>query len=101
MVKRKQYRLRGGDVIDVEEFHDGNYGAPGKTRTKRKKPTEEQIRKNNMQTKMRLCRQRMIQYFRSGDLLATWTYEVKNRPSDMKAALKGFSGRDADRKARI
>ena len=90
MVKRKQYRLRGGDVIDVEEFHDGNYGAPGKARAKRKKPTEEQIRKANMQTKMRLCRQRMLQYFRSGDLFATWTYEVRNRPPDMKAALRDF-----------
>lgn len=26
MVKRKRYRFRQGDVIDVEEFHDGRYG---------------------------------------------------------------------------
>lgn len=40
--KRKTYRFRQGDIIDVEEYHDGNYGAPGKNRTKKKKLTEEQ-----------------------------------------------------------
>lgn len=29
MVKRKRYRFRQGDVIDVEEFRDGRYGGPG------------------------------------------------------------------------
>lgn len=30
MVKRKKIRLRHGDVLDVEEYHDGNYGGEGK-----------------------------------------------------------------------
>ena len=40
MVKRKRYRFRQGDIIDVEESHDGRYGGPGTGRAKRAKPTE-------------------------------------------------------------
>ena len=90
MVKRKRYRFRQGDVIDVEEFHDGRYGGPGTGRAKRAKPTEEQMRAVNAQNKAKRCRQRMLEYFRQGDIFATWTYEVRNRPPDMQAALKDF-----------
>ena len=34
-VKRKTYRYRDGDIIDVEEYHDGRYGAPGEKREKK------------------------------------------------------------------
>lgn len=90
MVKRKRYRFRQGDVIDVEEFHDGRYGGPGTGRAKRAKPTEEQMRAVNAQNKAKRCRQRMLEYFKEGDIFATWTYEVRNRPPDMQAALKDF-----------
>ena len=78
MVKRKRYRFRQGDVIDVEEFHDGKYGGPGTGRAKRAKPTEEQMRVVNAQNKAKRCRQRMLEYFKEGDIFATWTYEVRN-----------------------
>jgi hypothetical protein len=32
----------------------------------------------------------MLEYFKEGDIFATWTYEVRNRPPDMQAALKDF-----------
>mgnify|MGYP007026099528 CR=1 FL=1 len=35
MVKRKKIRLRHGDVLDVEEYHDGNYG--GRVRPDRRR----------------------------------------------------------------
>lgn len=41
--KREEYRLRGGDILEIREFHDGRYGAPGQRREKKKKPTEEQM----------------------------------------------------------
>lgn len=88
--KRKTYTLRNGTVIDVEEFHDGNYGAPGRQRKKKAKPTAEQMQKVNAINKARRCRQRMLEYIKPGDIWATWTYEVKNRPPDMKAALRDF-----------
>ena len=27
--KRNKYIMKHGDVIDIEEYHDGNYGAKG------------------------------------------------------------------------
>ena len=77
MVKRKRYRFRKGDIIDVEELHDGQYGGPGKGRTPRAKPTEEQMQKVNARNKMQRCRRRLLEYFGPGDIFATWTYEVK------------------------
>lgn len=96
--KRKTYKFRQGDIIDVEEFHDGNYGSPGRGREKKRKPTEEQMRAVNARNKMLRCRRRLLEYFTPGDIFATWTYEVKNRPVSMKEALKDF--RDAMKKVR-
>ena len=45
MIKRKTYSFRGGDILDIEEYHDGRYGAPGLKRMKRKKATKEDILK--------------------------------------------------------
>lgn len=90
MIKRKKYTYRNEEVIDIEEFHDGRYGAPGEKRAKRAKPTKEQMQKVNAWNRTKRCRQRMLEYIREGDIFATWTYEVKNRPEDMKAALKDF-----------
>ena len=44
--KREEYRLRGGDILEIREFHDGRYGAPGQKREKKRKPTEEQMQRN-------------------------------------------------------
>lgn len=87
---RKTTRLRGGDILDVAEYHDGRYGAPGQPRQKKKKVTEEDIRKINALNKARLCRLRLLQYFTSADYFATWTYRVAERPPDMKSALSDF-----------
>ena len=86
--KRKTTRLRGGDVLAVEEYHDGQYGAPGMPRQKKKKPTKEDMQKVNAMNKARRCMYRLIQYFTSGDYFATLTYKVSERPPDMKTALK-------------
>lgn len=90
MINRKKREFRGGEIIDIEENHDGRYGAPGKRREKKEKPTKEQMQKVNALNKMKRCRWRMLEYIRPGDVFATWTYEVRNRPEDMKAALKDF-----------
>lgn len=90
MVKRKTYRLRKGDVIDVEEFHDGNYGSPGSRRTEKKKATPEQVAKVNRANKFRRCRHRLLEYFNPGDVFVTLTYEVSRRPENMKKAVADF-----------
>ena len=38
---RKWYELRGGEILDIQEYHDGKYGAKGKKRLPKKKPTKE------------------------------------------------------------
>ena len=84
---RKGYRLRGGDVWDILEYHDGKYGAKGKKRLPKKKPTKEDMLKVNAWHKARMTRLRMIQYFGPGDLWVDLTYKLKNRPPDMKTAV--------------
>ena len=88
---RKIYTFRHGDVIDIEEYHDGNYGAPGRSRQGREKPTSEQMEQINALNKARRARHRLLEYFNPGDVFATLTYEVRNRPQNMKAAVKDFA----------
>lgn len=80
MIKRKKYNLRQGDIVEVEEYHSGRYGGAGRAREKKENNTPEAVRIINSQNKAKRCRQRMLEYFREGDILATWTYEVRNRP---------------------
>ena len=87
---RTTYKLRNGKILYREEYHQGNYGAPGKKRQKKEKPTEEQVKVVNRMVKQRNCRLRLLKYFNEGDIFATWTYSPKERPPDMKAALKDF-----------
>lgn len=90
MIKRKTFVLRNGEVIDVEEFHDGRYGAPGKKRLKKKKPTKEQMQKVNLANKMKRARLRLLEYFNVDDYFGTWTYQKGHRPPDMNTALNNF-----------
>ena len=90
-IKKKIYSFQGGDIIDTEEFRDGKYGAPGGKRTKRKKATPEEMAKVNKRNKEKKCRQRMLTFFSNGDLFATLTYKVEERPPDMASAKKDFS----------
>ena len=90
MVKRKKYILRYGAVIDVEEYHDGRYGAKGVSRREKKNPTPEQVQQANERNRARLCRRKLIEYFTPGDCFATWTYRPENRPPDMKGVLADF-----------
>ena len=90
-VKIKDYVLRGGDVIDRLEFHDGNYGAPGKKRKKKKKPTKEDMQKVNSLNKARKARQKMLEYMSMDDIWASLEYLPKNRPVSLKAAGVDFA----------
>lgn len=101
--KRKTFYLRQGDIIDVEEHHDGRYGAKGEKRQAKKKPTKEQMQEVNRQNRARKCRRQMLEYINKDDYFGTWTYRVDERPEDMKLAIKQFAKairkvRDAYRK---
>jgi len=87
--KRKTHILRGGDVIEVEEYHDGRYGAPGQKRQPKKKVTPEDMRRVNRWNKKKQCQRKIIQYMKDG-IFITWTYRPADRPQDMEAAKKDF-----------
>ena len=50
---RTTYKLRNGKILYREEYNQGNYGAPGKKRQKKEKPTEEQVKVVNRMVKQR------------------------------------------------
>lgn len=89
--KRKTTKLRGGDILDVEEYHDGRYGAPGMPRQKKRKPTKEDMQRVNAMNKAKLCQYRMLQYFSTGDYFATLTYKVNERPLYMEEAKQHWA----------
>ena len=89
-IKRKRYSYKGGDIENIEEYHDGKYGDPGGKRLKKRKATPEDMIRVNKWNKEKRCRQRLLCYFKPGDLFITWTYRVDARPPDMAEALKDF-----------
>ena len=54
---RKMYRFE--KFIEIEEYHDGRYGAPGKKREEKKKPTPEQMEKVNQMNRNGIGRKGM------------------------------------------
>lgn len=84
MYKQKKYNL--GDMVEVLEYHNGKYGAPGMPRMKKKKATQEQIRKINQSNKERRCWRKMKLNFKENDYWVTLTYRKTERPSNMKKA---------------
>lgn len=94
--KRLTYIFDGS--IEVYEYLDGRYGAPGAKREKKKKPSEEQIRKRNQWNKERKARHRLKRWFKENDYLALLTFKKEERPPNMKAAKKCYS--DALKKIR-
>ena len=88
MYKKKTYKL--GNTIEVEEFHTPSAREKGMERIKWKKPTPEQMEKNNQRNKEKLCRRRLRKYFSKGDYFSTLTYAPEQRPEDMESAKADF-----------
>jgi hypothetical protein len=79
--------------------HRGRYGAKGEKRTERKKPTPEQIKKQNQKNKENRIR-RLIQFnFLPGDLWLTLKYPRGTRKSfgEVKGDFKRFIRKMKDR----
>lgn len=86
--KQKKYIFK--NAIEVEEYHDGRYGAPGQKRLAKKKPTPEQIKRINQRNKENICRRRLRANFDIHDYYITLTYRKEDRPADMKEAQDQF-----------
>ena len=89
MYKKKTTKLRYG--IDVVEYHNGKYGAPGMKRQRRKKPTPEQMEKVNQYNRAKKVRMKLLHHFEPGDYFATLTCRADERPADMAEAKKWFA----------
>lgn len=70
-----------GDTLEVEEKHTGRYGAAGQKREQRKKPTPEDIMRQNQWKRVRDLRRLIKWNFTTGDSWITLTYRKDERPS--------------------
>ena len=84
-----------GPCKDYEYTWAGNYGAKGETRAPRKKPTPEQIEKQNQRNKEKRVRREMLLNFHEGDYWITLKYQKGYRPSteQVKKDFKNFRDR--------
>lgn len=70
-----------GETIEVEEKHTGRYGAKGQKREDRKKPTPEDIQRQNQWKRERDVRRIIKWNFKKMDYWMTVTYKKGERPS--------------------
>lgn len=88
MYKRIIWQLKS--CIEVEEHHDGRYGAPGQKREKKKKPTKETMAWKNQKNKEATARRKIAQHFEKNDYFSRLSYRVDERPPDMATAKQHF-----------
>lgn len=67
--------------IEVEEGYTGKYGAPGKTREKKRTPTKEEIQRQNQRNRENNMRRLIKENFGANDCWETITYRKGERPS--------------------
>lgn len=89
MYAQKKYKTRWG--IYVEEYHSVRYQVSGKRQPKRK-PTPEQVRKNNHRQKVKKARLLLLQNFAPSDYHTTLTYRQEERPEKIDEVKKHLSG---------
>lgn len=92
-MKKKEYRfknLRTGEVdyIEIEISSSAQYGAPGRSRKNREKPTPEAVRKNNERIRKNRIRRLLIANFDEGDYWVTLTWRRERRVNTLAAAKK-------------
>lgn len=75
-------------AIEVSEYHNGRYGAPGMARGKKGKATPEQMARQNQWQRARKCWQMLQHHFSEYDYFATFTWRPQERPPDMEEARK-------------
>ncbi len=78
-------------AVEVEQYHTARYGAPGQERQPKRKPTPEQIERQNQRNKEKKCRRKLRTYFDVNDYFVTLTYAREARPPNMDQAKKDFA----------
>ena len=90
MYIQKMYVMR--DTIDIEKYHSGRYGAPGKKRQPKRKLTPEQVKAQNYEQAKRKLKRILNANFTQGDFHCTLTYkkELRPQPDGAKKELQNF-----------
>lgn len=65
-----------GETIEVEKKHTGRYGAPGQKRQKKRKPTREEIQKQNERLAVQKLRRKINTNFGADDYHIILTYSA-------------------------
>ncbi len=86
--RRLTYSFR--DSVEIYEYPDGRYGAPGEEREKKKEITPEQVKKRNQWNRERKARHKLKTWFHENDFFVLLTYRREARPPNMKAAKADF-----------
>ena len=85
MYKRVTYDF--GNLRQVLKYYPGNYGAPGLSRTKKRRRTGEEIKKNNERSRVRKLQRIILANFRTGRTVCL-TYRKDERPESVEEALQ-------------
>lgn len=67
-----------GVVRQIKKYKRGNYGAPGEKREKKKRPTPEDVRRQNERNRWRKVQRLILMNFKEGD----WHLILKYRPGE-------------------
>lgn len=86
--KKKVWRHRDGELLEVHEYHTCAYGAPGQRRSAKAKPTPEEMARVNQRNRERACWRKLYNNFADHDLFLTMTYRAGSRPEDTEQAKK-------------
>lgn len=92
-MKKKEFRFRSLstgniDYIEVEINASARYGAPGKGRNNKEKPTPEAVRKNNERIRRNRIRRLLIANFAENDYWITFTWTKDKRAESLDEAKK-------------
>ena len=85
MYKRVTYDF--GNLRQILKYYPGNYGAPGLSRTKKRRRTGEEIKKNNERSRVRKLQRIILANFRTGRTVCL-TYRKDERPESVEEALQ-------------
>ena len=93
MYEKVTCRIR--DKVEVSKHYSGRYGAPGMAREEKKKPTPEEMAKQNHWRRCRDLRRLLELNFEKGDWHVTLTCEKDKRPAkeDAKKVIRDFLGK--------
>ena len=89
MYRRTTYDC--GQVIDVQCYYPGNYGAPGKKRGKKQKRTPEDIARQNQTSRVLKVKRLIRCNFRKGDWHLTLNYRKGERPETIEEAKSNLT----------